>query len=97
MDGLHAPCSATERLRAPAVSVKAGTDSEITRLGLDPGSEEDGDEEGEWESEEGAKAAVAALSRGNARRCVPQRLASLSANPWRELGFARGLGGGRRT
>ena len=92
MDGLHAPCSATERLRAPAVSVKAGTESERTRLGLDPGSEED-----EWGSEEGAKAAVAALSRGNARRCVPQRLASLSANAWRELGFARGLGGGRRT
>ena len=88
-----APCSATERLRAPAVSVKAGTDSEKTRLGLDPGSEEDEKEDEEW----GAKAAVAALSRGNERRCAPQRLASLSANPWRELGFARGFGGGRRT
>src|SRR6266700_1097058 len=34
---MRAPCSATERLRAPAVSVKAGMDNERTRLDLDPG------------------------------------------------------------
>jgi len=45
---LRAPCSATERLRAPAVSVKVGMDNERTRLGLlDLGSEEEYEEEGE--------------------------------------------------
>jgi hypothetical protein len=33
---MRAPCSATERLRAPALSVKAGMDNEKTRLDLDP-------------------------------------------------------------
>lgn len=33
---MRAPCSATERLRAPAVSVKGGMDNEKTRLDLDP-------------------------------------------------------------
>lgn len=33
---MRAPWSATERLRAPAVSVKAGMDNERTRLDLDP-------------------------------------------------------------
>jgi hypothetical protein len=34
---MRAPWSATERLRAPAVSVKAGMDNERTRLDLDSG------------------------------------------------------------
>jgi hypothetical protein len=103
---LRAPCSATERLRALAISVKVGMDNEMTRLGLlDPGSEENDDEEEDGKesnvSEEGgraaaAAAAAAALSRDNARRCAPQSPASLSASPWRGLEFARGFGG-RRT
>ena len=105
---LRAPCSATERLRAPAVSVKVGMDNEKTRLGLlDPGSEEnDKEEEDGKESnvsgEEGtraaaaAAAAAAALSRRNAMRCAPQSPASLSASSWRGLEFTRGFGG-RRT
>jgi hypothetical protein len=36
-DGESAPCFATERLRAPAVSVKAGMDNDMTRLGLGSG------------------------------------------------------------
>ena len=36
-DGESAPCFATERLRAPAVSVKAGMDTDMTRLGLGSG------------------------------------------------------------
>ena len=43
---LRAPWSATERLRAPAVSVKAGMDNERTRLGLNTGSEELDEDEG---------------------------------------------------
>jgi hypothetical protein len=102
---LRAPCSATERLRAPAVSVKVGMDNEKTRLGLlDPGSEEnDKEEEDGKESnvsgEEGtraAAAAAAALSRRNAMRCAPHSPASLSASSWRGLEFTRGFGG-RRT
>ena len=101
---LRAPCSATERLRAPAVSVKVGMDNEKTRLGLlDPGSEEnDKEEENGKESnvsgEEGTRvaAAAAALSRRNAMRCAPQSPASLSASSWRGLEFTRGFGG-RRT
>ena len=102
---LRAPCSATERLRALAISVKVGMDNEMTRLGLlDPGSEENDDEEEDGKksnvSEEGgraaAAAAAAALSRDNARRCAPQSPASLSASSWRGLEFARGFGG-RRT
>ena len=104
---LRAPCSATERLRALAISVKVGMDNERTRLGLlDPGSEENDDEEEDGKEsnvseEEGiraaaAAAAAAALSRDNARRCAPQSPASLSASSWRGLEFARGFGG-RRT
>src|SRR5258708_36337823 len=43
---LRAPWSATERLRAPAVSVKARMDNERTRLGLNTVCEELEEDEG---------------------------------------------------
>ena len=74
---LRAPWSATERLRAPAVSVKAGMDNERTRLGLNTGWEELDEDEGRiktrrkrtsWRKESKTLPRCRGVMRGAARR-----------------------------